>query len=374
MKILIVDDSVVFRSSIKMALGEVIGFEVYKAVSNGKLAVDEVRANPDIDMITLDMEMPIMDGMETVQEIRKFNKKVKIIIFASQTAYGAERTIKVLNLGANDFVAKIEGSGTIEDSVAMITENLVPKMKALVGSQRHSSAHSIAETPDYSNLSNRSKAPSVVAQAGNPVVKKEFFTDVNSIIANIKVLPDLILFTSSTGGPAALTDFFNSVDCEIPVPMMLVQHMPPIFTTKLADALSKLSPVEVVEAQDGHRLKKGVCYLAPGDFHMTLGKDLSISLNQDEKVCYVRPSADVLFDSVASNFSGRILTIVFTGMGSDGTNGCKKLLARECDVVVQDESTSVVWGMPGSVVRAGLCPDILPLGDMSDLLNKIAKL
>lgn len=361
MKILVVDDSVVFRSAITQALSDVPGFDIHKSVSNGKLAVEELQKNQDIDLITLDMEMPILDGMETVREIRKFNKEVKIIIFASQTAYGAERTIKVLGLGANDFVAKVEGKGTIDDSVKMIRDNLVPKIKALV------EKISFKRGRDFHNLS-----------AGNarvPLTQEDHNTciDVNVIIDQIGRKPDLVVLAASTGGPVALEGFFKEIKEEINIPMLLVQHMPPIFTTKLADSLTTKSPVRVVEAKSGDILKNGVCYLAPGDFHMTLNSDLSVSLNQDEKVCYVRPSADVLFDSVYKSFAGKILCIVLTGMGSDGMNGSINLKKSGADVIVQNEETSVVWGMPGSIVQAGVNPYVLPLEDLAKVLVGIAK-
>ncbi len=338
MKILVVDDSIVFRTAIVSSITSEPDFEIARSLANGKLAVDFVKNNPDIDLITMDFEMPMMDGLEALKEIRKFNKKVVIIFFSSITSRGAEKTIEALNAGANDFVAKPEIiSNNVDDSLKSIKEELIPKIKAF--------RDRLNFKKDYiSNISNSSN---------NSNTSNILNSESSSEVMEIKDIsrPKLIVLASSTGGPEALGVFFKNLKIKLPVPMLIVQHMPPIFTEKLAEMLSKLSPNVVKEAKESDLLTPGTVYIAPGDYHMVLNKNNTVSLNQNEKVCYVRPSADVLFNSVLENFSGQILTIVLTGMGEDGAMGAKKLSQGGAQVICQDKESSVVWGMPGSTKK-----------------------
>lgn len=341
MKILVVDDSIVFRSGITQALQTVPDLNVFKAVPNGKIAIDVLKLNPDVDLITLDMEMPIMDGLETIKEIRKTNKDVTIIVFSSQTVKGAEKTIEALNAGADDFLPKLEGINSIK-------EELLPKVLAF--KDRQIKRSKIIER----------KAPSI-----NPSL---------TVSSDIPIKPRLILIGSSTGGPEALSTVFKSITEKVTIPMLLVQHMPPMFTEKLAAALSKLSPVEVREAKSGDTLTPGVCLIAPGDYHMTINKDGIISLNQKEKNCFVRPSVNVLLDSVAENFNKQVLNIVMTGMGDDGAIGTKKIHEKGAYTYIQDKESSIVWGMPGSVQKAiGEHARIISLDQIGSLINTVSK-
>lgn len=345
MKILVVDDSLVFRSAIVSAISTEPKLEVIRSLVNGKLAIDFLRSNSDIDLITLDMEMPVMDGMETIREIRKFNANIVIIVFSSYTQKGAEKTLEALSAGANDFVTKPENLGSSADeSIKSIREELIPKILAF-----------------------REKL-------ANPFIKNTH--EQNAIISpekasfdlKLNYSPGLILIGSSTGGPEALSTLFKSINKNISVPILIVQHMPPIFTQKLAEMLSKYSPVKVVEAKDGDRLLPGVAYVAPGDYHMTVERDMTLKLNQNEKVCFVRPSVDVLFDSVFLNLNLKTLVIILTGMGDDGAAGAVKLAQKGHDVFVQSKESSVVWGMPGSTKR--LLPDakVLDINDFGRLI------
>lgn len=343
MKILVVDDSIVFRSAIVSAIGTCPGLEVTRSLVNGKLAVDFIEHNADIDLITLDMEMPVLDGLATIKEIRKFNKKVVIIVFSSLTQKGAEKTLEAIAAGADDFVTKPENLGSnVEDSINSIKSELIPKIMAF---KEKGSGHISVSTPNATK-------------------------DINSI-TNLKLnfRADLVLIGSSTGGPEALAQVFKNIKNKVNVPILIVQHMPPVFTQKLAEMLSKLSPIEVFEAKNGDKLKAGVCYIAPGDYHMTITSDGVIHLNQAEKVCFVRPSVDVLFNSVADNFRGKVLPIVLTGMGEDGAVGAKKLNEKGIDIFIQDQTSSVVWGMPGSVKRQIPSSKIVELKDIGTLIE-----
>ena len=339
MKILVVDDSIVFRSAITQALQKVPELNVFKSVVNGKLALDILRLHPDVDLITLDMEMPVMDGLETIKEIRKTNKDITIIVFSSLTVKGAEKTIEALNAGADDFLAKPEGMESIEGE-------LVQKVLAFKDRKIKRSS----------------------------IVEKKLTAPLPSTNNDMPIKPKLILIGSSTGGPEALTTVFKSITEKVTIPMLLVQHMPPMFTEKLATALSKLSPVEVREAKSGDTLQPGVCLIAPGDFHMTLSKDGIISLNQGEKICFVRPSVNVLLDSVAENFNKQVLNIVMTGMGDDGAVGTKKVQEKGAYTYIQDKESCIVWGMPGAVFKAiGDQARIIPLTQIGTLINTVSK-
>jgi two-component system chemotaxis response regulator CheB len=340
LKILVVDDSIVFRSAITQALQTVPELNVFKSVVNGKLALDILRLHPDVDLITLDMEMPILDGLETIKEIRKTNKDVTIIVFSSQTVKGAEKTIEALNAGADDFLAKTEGMDSIK------TE-LLPKVIAFKDRKIKRSA-----------IVERKISHSAVAVTNT----------------DMPIKPKLILIGSSTGGPEALTTLFKSITEKVSVPMLLVQHMPAMFTEKLAAALTKLSPVQVREAKTGDKLLPGVCLIAPGDFHMTLNKDGDIVLNQNEKNCFVRPSVNVLLDSVAQNYDKQILSIIMTGMGDDGAHGTKKIADKGAYIYIQDKESSIVWGMPGAVQKVvGDQARVIPLAQIGALINTVSK-
>jgi two-component system, chemotaxis family, protein-glutamate methylesterase/glutaminase len=350
MKILVVDDSIVFRMAITQALEGIDGLET-ESVSNGQLAIDRLRKKEDIDLITLDMEMPVMDGMVTIQQIRSFNKKTPIIVFSSVTLKGAEKTIEALSHGANDFVTKemTSGASSLETSLEMIKENLLPKINA------------------FKKVSNVAKGKvQTTSGVSRPTVEKR----VGQFSMPIK--PKLILIGSSTGGPNTLSKIFKSIKRDLNVPILVVQHMPALFTKKLADMLNGLtSNVTILEAEGGETLEAGYCYIAPGDFHLTLGKNGKLSLNQNEKNCFVRPSANVLFESVAENFEGQTLSFVLTGMGDDGANGSKFLHEKNGYVLVQDEDSSVVWGMPGAVHRA-VGAEIIPLEEVSKIIDEVS--
>jgi two-component system chemotaxis response regulator CheB len=348
MKVLVVDDSIVFRSAIVSAIGTEPNIEVVRSLSNGQLAVDYLKNNPDVNLITLDMEMPVLDGMATIKEIRKFNKTVIIIVFSSYTQKGAEKTIEALNAGANDFVTKPDNLGTnVEESINSIKAELLPKVMG---------------------FKNKSTPTAVNKVTVETTPKEEMYN-----ISSQDPRPNIILIGCSTGGPEALSTVFRGITNEVNVPMLIVQHMPPLFTQKLAEMLNKISTVRVYEAKNGDVLKPGVCYIAPGDYHMTIDENKVIRLNQDEKVCFVRPSVDVMFNSVSKNFRGNILTFVLTGMGEDGAQGAKKLSDLGHKVIVQDKDSSVVWGMPGAVKKLLPSTKVSPLNDIGRIISTLGK-
>ncbi len=306
MKILIIDDSIVFRTAIKTALLNSPAVSEVDVASNGKIGCEKLQYTK-FDGVTLDLEMPVMDGIETIKKIRSFNKEIPIIIFSAQNINAANKT-----------------------------------MEALISGQKSTETLGSSQINHNVNLLNQFRA-------------------------------DLLCFGSSTGGPDFLMKVFSGLK-KLRVPLLMVQHMPPVFTTQLARTLDGISENKVVEAKHGDILEPGVCYIAPGDYHMSLvkeGEKYQLALDQSEKVCFVRPAVDVLFSSVAKCFSGKVGAFVFTGMGQDGANGCLELKKKQSAVFIQDESSSVVWGMPRAVYMAKAYDDILTPEKIIDAINKL---
>ena len=341
MKVLIVDDSIVFRSAIKTALLDSGHVKEIDVASNGKIACEKLMQR-SFDGVTLDLEMPVMDGIETIKEIRKFNKDIPIIIFSAQNLNAANKTIKALEIGANDFVQKLQNNTDVNENLKMIQNELVPTFEALLAKKQPKRFENAA-------LGSEASAHSVPMGDLHPRANLPFQK------------ANLICIGSSTGGPDFLMRVFKKVG-KLDVPVLLVQHMPPIFTTQLAKTLDELSPNKVVEAREGDILEAGVIYIAPGDYHMRLKKTdrgYRVSLDQTEKVCFVRPAVDVTLNSVCDEFSGKVITYIFTGMGSDGADGCAGIRKKNGIIAIQDEDSSVVWGMPRAVYERGLHDQIL---------------
>lgn len=344
MKVLVIDDSIVFRTAIKTSLIESSDVEEVILASNGKAGIDFLKSEK-FDGITIDLEMPIMDGPETIKAIRNFNKEIPIIIFSGQTINAANKTLHALELGANDFVAKNADTSDINTNLKFIQEQLVPKFKALLRRTKKSNIELVT-----SHTEKRSKA----------------YLE--------KSKPALICIGTSTGGPETLKSLFSKLKPGITTPILLVQHMPPLFTTQLASALDELVDFKVKEAVNREKICPKTCYIAPGDFHMSiyrLGEDYYIKLDQSEKVCFVRPSVDVTLDSVAQVFNGCVASIILTGMGNDGLVGTKKIKEKNSIVIIQDESSSTVWGMPKAIYDSGHFDDIGNIDEISQIFNEL---
>ncbi len=350
-RVLVVDDSTVIRRLLSDSLASDPNLEVAGVAANGKIALAKIpQLNPDV--ITLDMEMPEMDGITTLVEIRKLYPKLPVIMFSTLTQRGAEATLDALARGANDYVTKPANVGSVTAAMQNVRNELVPKIKAFCPwfMQTQVSANPPAKT--Y-----RTAIP-----ASNP---KASHTRV-----------DLVAIGSSTGGPNALQNVLSKIPASFPVPIVVVQHMPPIFTKHLADRLNQLSPLTVTEAKRGEPIEAGGVWIAPGDYHMTIVRDgtsVKIDLNQGTPENSCRPAVDVLFRSVANIYGGNTLSVVLTGMGQDGARGCELLRNYGGKVFAQDEATSVVWGMPGAVVNAGLADKILPIEKIADEIVREAQ-
>lgn len=326
-RVLVVDDAVVFRRAVTDELAADPAIEVVGTAANGRIALAKLpQHNPDL--VVLDIEMPELDGLATLKEIRRAYPKLPVIMFSALTERGAAASLDALALGATDYFPK--PAGGLDQSLRVIREELIPEIKALCGR---------AATPGFAPL-----APATTAPPGRV---------------------DVVAVAASTGGPNALADLFAGLPADLPVPVVIVQHMPPMFTRLLAERLSARHQLPADEGRAGGVLRPGHAWVAPGGQHMAVLRDgaaVRVVLTEDPPENSCRPAADVLFRSVAKVFGPSALAVVLTGMGQDGLRGCEAIRAAGGQVVVQDEATSVVWGMPGFVARAGLADRVMPLG------------
>ncbi|QER42118.1 chemotaxis response regulator protein-glutamate methylesterase [Thermodesulfobacterium sp. TA1] len=339
-RVLVVDDSAIMRKLIVDILKEEKDIEVVDTAKNGKEAIEKAKTlKPDV--ITLDIEMPEMDGIEALKFLRKEVPSTKVIMFSSLTQEGAKATIEALALGAYDFVPKPSTKSFLE-SVKQIKDQLIPKIKSVVPLKRIQSIY----------------RPSQVKK----VFKKE----------DLKVLGIGV----STGGPQTLMQIIPKLPKSFPVPILIVQHMPPVFTKQLAERLDSLSELKVKEGEQGEPVRSGMVYIAPGDFHMVVKKDNAepkIRLHQGPPRNFCRPAVDELFESIAEVYEGASVGLILTGMGSDGKEGAKKIKEQGGVVLAQDAETSIVFGMPKAVIEAGLADEVLSLDQIPQRLKEIFK-
>ncbi len=349
-RVLLVDDAVVVRKALSTAIGQDPSLEIAATAVNGRIGLAKFLASKP-DIVLLDVEMPEMDGLETVRELRKIDRHVPIIMFSSLTERGAAVTLEALALGATDYVAKpsnIDGASTFE----AITRELIPKIRALC----HLPGEHGGATPEP-----------------RPTVSPRLFPPLPRLLSPVQI----VVIGVSTGGPDALARVLPSLPAQFPVPLLIAQHMPAIFTAMLATRLAAKSALPVRECSSGEPLQPGCAIIAPGDFHMVLqecGGAPRLVTHQGPRENFCRPSVDVLFRSVAAIYGGRTLAVILTGMGQDGLKGCEMLRMHGARIYVQDEASSVVWGMPGFVAKAGLADKILPLDRIAEEITRATTL
>ncbi len=349
-RVLVVDDSVVIRRLLTDILSADPEIEVCGIAPNGRIALAKLpQLNPDI--VTLDIEMPELDGLGTLPLLRKDYPKLPVIMFSTLTARGAVATLDALALGATDYVAKPANVGSVSAGMQSVKEQLLPKIKALCPFNK----------------------PPVVAAGVRPPVRPA--TPLRPVRA-VRTC-DIIAIGSSTGGPQARGAVLTKLPGNLPVPIVIVQHMPPVFTKHLADRLNHESALTVKEAANGETLQPGHVFVAPGDYHLELRREgiavkTVLTKNPPENSC--RPAVDVLFRSVASVYGTGVLSVVLTGMGHDGLRGGEHIVHEGGTLIAQDEATSVVWGMPRAVAEAGLARSILPLSSIPNEMLRLATL
>jgi two-component system chemotaxis response regulator CheB len=338
--VMVVDDSVVIRRLVTQALELDPTIDVVGTASNGAIGLQRMpQLKPDV--ITLDIEMPDMDGLEMLRRVRREYPKVRVIMFSTLTERGAAITLEALTLGADDYVAKIANEGSLDRSLTRLREELIPKIKQFFLFPASVPAARPATAPP--------------ARAAAPAWQ------------GLKLRPKVVVIGVSTGGPTALGAMLPSFPASFPLPILLVQHMPPLFTRLLAERLNANCPLTVEEASDGQAVEVGRILIAPGNFHMKVASSagtVRVCLDQSPQQNSCRPAVDPLFASAAEVYGGAVLAVVLTGMGQDGLRGAETLRACGARVLVQDEASSVIWGMPGAVANAGLADRVLPLDEI----------
>jgi two-component system chemotaxis response regulator CheB len=342
-RVLVVDDAVVMRKMISDVLSRDPSIEVIGTAANGRIALQKIpQCNPDL--VTLDVEMPEMDGLATLREIRKTYPRLPVIMFSTLTARGGVTTLEALALGATDYVTKPANVGSVNEGILRLETELVPKVKA------HCRELRVDLPPgDHTQFVRKLRPLPVPARTGQLPI-------------------DVLCIGTSTGGPNALAELFQSFPANCPVPIVVVQHMPPMFTALLAERLSAQSAVPFSEGKTGELIRPGRGYIAPGGRHMEVqraGSGVSLHLHDGPPENSCRPAVDVLFRSVAKVYGGASLAVVLTGMGQDGLRGCQQIREMRGQVLAQDEKSSVVWGMPGCVAQAGLADRVLPLNQVT---------
>jgi two-component system chemotaxis response regulator CheB len=343
LRILVVDDSVVIRKVLSETLASDQELEIVGIASDGKIGLAKI-AQLHPDLVTLDVEMPVMNGLEALVEVRKLYPQLPVIMFSTLTERGAAATLDALSLGASDYVTKPSNTGSMAGAIERIKADLIPKIKALCGRRRPKPAQA---------------SPVVVAPP--PVIRPRPKPGIRRPI-------QIVAIGTSTGGPNALAEVLPKIPKDFPVPIVAVQHMPPLFTKMLADRLASRANIPIEEGVADTALTPGHAWLAPGNFHMTVrhaGVSWRLGLNQEAPENSCRPAVDVLFRSVASTFGPNALAVVMTGMGSDGLLGAKKICEAGGQVIVQDEASSVVWGMPGAVYNSGVADASYPLNQLA---------
>jgi two-component system chemotaxis response regulator CheB len=346
-RVLVIDDAILVRKLLTDVLNQDAELEVVGTAATGSIGLQKIpHVQPDV--IVLDLEMPEMDGITTLKHIRTTYPKIPVVMFSSLTEHGAAITLDALSLGAVDYVTKPAHIGKVTTSKEAVLAELCAKIKAL--------------HPQQTEKKNTRKGPQKDSAQHEPRGKNPI---------------EVLAIGVSTGGPNALAEVFTRLPSSFDLPIVVTQHMPPVFTKMLADRLSMKCSLPAHEGRDGMQVLPGNIYIAPGNYHMTLSRqedDVFIALNQEQQENSCRPAVDVMFRSIVRTYGSNVLGVVLTGMGVDGLAGAQCIRDAGGQVLVQDESSSVVWGMPGAIADAGIAHAIVPLHDMAhEILKRCAR-
>lgn len=372
-RVMLVDDSAVIRGLFTRFLEADPDVKIVASVGDGQRAIDTLKNN-DIEVVVLDIEMPRMDGITALPELLKVDPKIQVVMASTLTARNAEISLKALSLGARDYLTKPSSTSEMTGA-ADFPSDLLSKVKAF-GAQRRRKAGT--SQPSGAPATVRAAATSAAPAAAAARTAAPRPAAASSPITLRKPSgrkPEVIAIGSSTGGPQALFKVLADIPKTIRQPIFVTQHMPPTFTTILAEHITKSSGWVCSEAKSGDVVAPGRIYLAPGGHHMTVkteGTDKVIALNQEPPENFCRPAVDPMMRSLIKVY-GRVLAVILTGMGHDGREGCRAVVEAGGDVIAQDERTSVVWGMPGAVAQAGLCCEVLPVGEIGASVQRLAR-
>jgi len=370
LRVMVVDDSAVIRGMISRWIGAEPDMEVIASLRTGLDAVNQLeRINPDVAV--LDIEMPELDGISALPQLLAKKRDLIVIMASTLTRRNAEISFKALSLGASDYIPKPESTREVS-AAETFRHDLIQKIRHLGAKVRRAAHEPVHASPPLAPAHDRSReapaprapmAPAPVAQA--PLMRRAFGT----------LAPRVLLIGSSTGGPQALMSLVTEIGPVIDrFPVLITQHMPPTFTTILAEHLARSSRRPAREAVDGEIVKAGRIYLAPGGRHMRVvrhGAEAAIALDDGPPVNFCKPAVDPLFTSAIDVWQGSVMSVILTGMGSDGMRGGKDIVAAGGSVIAQDEATSVVWGMPGAAANAGICAAELPLNQIAPKLVRL---
>ncbi len=354
-RVMVVDDSAVIRGLLTRALEADSCVKVVASVGNGEVAIKTLDRH-DIEVIVLDIEMPVMDGLTALPKLLAAKPGVQVIMASTLTRKNAEVSLRALQAGAADYIPKPSSTSELTSTDAFQRE-LTAKVKALAAAGRP------AGRPATAPRAQSQATVAAMAPRREIVLRKPSLA-----------LPRVIAIGSSTGGPQALLEVLRDMTTSVKLPILITQHMPATFTTLLAEHIGRATGVPCAEAKDGDVVTGGHIYLAPGDYHMVVeskGASSVIRLNQDPPENFCRPAVDPLLRSMAKVYGAGLLTIILTGMGSDGQKGSVDVVEAGGTIIAQDEATSVVWGMPGAVATSGLCSAVLPIQEIGPNVRKL---
>jgi two-component system, chemotaxis family, protein-glutamate methylesterase/glutaminase len=348
LKVLIVDDTIVYRKIVGDILKEIPGVEIVGVANNGKIALSKINTLKP-DLLTLDIEMPEVSGIEVLEQLNQMQSPPFAVMLSTLTQQGSEMTIKALELGAFDFVPKPD-QGTMAENMEKVKEALLPIINTLK-----------RQKLTREKIKNKISEPSRITK---PVTPQKTVTNIQK--RSRRVPSEIIGIGISTGGPNALAAMIPSLPANLKAPVLIVQHMPPMFTKSLANSLNNKSALEVKEASDGDIIENGKIFIAPGGKQMKIvagadGTSRKLKITDDPPVNSCKPSADYLFDSIAQYYVGRATGVIMTGMGSDGSEGLKQMKKNGSLIIAQDEATCTVYGMPKTPIDSGIADIIAPL-------------
>jgi two-component system chemotaxis response regulator CheB len=373
-RVMVCDDSAVIRGLISRDLEADPEIHVVTTVSNGQMAINALSRFP-VEVLILDIEMPIMDGLTALPELIKAQPDLQIVMASTLTRRNAEISLRAMAAGAADYLAKPTTTMAL-NAAADFKAELAAKVKALGAARRRA-----AGLPSPGRRTAEPQTRSGVAPAAAPRPAARPATVISGSRGPITLrpapteIPDIVAIGSSTGGPQALFTVLSALKPGIPQPIVITQHMPATFTTILAEHIERASGIPTVEGSDGMPVQGGHIYVAPGDFHLTIearGTQRIIRLLKTPPENYCRPSVDPMLRALAKLYGRKVFVVMLTGMGQDGLRGGDSVIAAGGSLIAQDEASSVVWGMPGAVAMAGLCSAVIPLAEIANNIRRVA--
>lgn len=372
LRVLVVDDTIVYRKAVSDLIEEIPGVELAGVAHNGKIALAKI-ASLKPDILTLDIEMPVMNGLEVLAELQKNHPGVGAIMLSTLTADGSEMTLQALELGAFDFILKPQASANLAAGKKEIRSSLEPMLKAFARSRQATPSALTRRSAPPPRL--KPMRPAAERSSGKGIAPKPLASTAKGVRRGKS---EIVTIGISTGGPNALNQMMPQLPANLGVPILIVQHMPPVFTKSLAASLDKKCAIHVKEAEDKEPIQPNTAYIAPGGKQMKLvaaadGSNRLIKLTNDPPENSCKPSADYLFRSISDYYVGRTTAVIMTGMGSDGTRGLEILKAKGAHVIAQDEASCVVYGMPKAPTELGYADIVAPLSKIADEIVKSTK-